>query len=88
MRSLQVRDERPLASERNLFWNSKIAIKNFQTLDFLQGILTAPVRSLKPLEGRPLAGEINLFGNSKIENKKNQVRDFLQLDLHGAHKEP
>ena len=77
-----------LQAEGIYFGFSNIAIKNFQTLDFLQGILTAPVRSLKPLDGRPLAGEINLFGKSKIENTKIQVRDFLQLDLHGAHKEP
>ena len=34
IRSLKARDEHPLANERNWFWNSRIAIKNFQALFF------------------------------------------------------
>ena len=34
IRSLKDRDGRPLASEENLFGNSRVAIKNFQALDF------------------------------------------------------
>ena len=85
IRSLKARDEHPLANERNWFWNSRIAIKNFQALFFfLQRILTAPMRSLMVGAGQPLAHERNLFWNSRIVIKNFPTRDFLEIEFHCA----
>ena len=88
IRSFKVRVGRPFASERILFGKSKIAVKNFQTLDFfLQGIPSAPLRSLRVRGWRHVASEMNLFWNSKFAIRNVQVLDFFVTDFLGAHKE-
>ena len=52
MRSLMVGAGQPLAHERNLSWNSRIAIRNFPTRDFLEiEFHCAQARSLKCRSG-------------------------------------
>ena len=69
-KNLKARAGRPLVSERNLFRNSIIAIKNFQDRDFLKGAPAAPTRNLKARDGRPLVSDRNLFLEFYNRNQK------------------
>ena len=76
--SLKAWDWRPLAYERNLTRNYKIAGKIVLLRKFLKAIPTALTQSLKAWDWRPLAYERNLTRNYKIAGKIVLLRKFLK----------
>ena len=86
--SLKAWDWRPLAYEKILSRNYKIAGKNFQLRKFLKAIPTALTQSLKDRDRRPLAHKRSLFRTYKETLAKNYDPKNFESDSHGAHSEP